>query len=177
MSMKAFEEIEWITEESKEFALYWRGIESESLVPRRSKLDPTKIVSLLPGIQIYEVLSETEIISRLAGTDLAAQMGTELTGRNLLDFYPENFRAEAGKVMMELTQRPCGIITIIAGTAQSGHKVKTISVGFPLLDDNDHCNRLIFYSSGHEGHGARDARTDQIQSIYVERSTLIDIDF
>jgi hypothetical protein len=177
MSMKAFEEIDWITEESKEFALYWRSIECERLVPRRSNFDPTKIVSLLPGIQIYEVISETEIVSRLAGTNLAEQMGTELTGRNLLDFYHEDIRTDAGKAMVEMTRYPCGIIAGLGGTAQSGQTVRTIAVGFPLLDEANTCNRLVFYSSGYEGNGARDARTDQIHSIHVERSTFIDIDF
>ncbi|MEH6545531.1 MAG: hypothetical protein V7701_03835, partial [Sneathiella sp.] len=105
------------------------------------------------------------------------QMGTELTGRNLLDFYPEDTRAEAGQIMMELTRRPCGIITTLNGTAESGQTVRTIAVGFPLLDESDNCNRLVFYSSGYEGNGARDARTDQIQQLGVERSTFIDIDF
>jgi len=177
MSMKTFEEIDWITKESEEFALYWRGLDREQLVPRRSKFDPTEIVSLLPGIQIYETISETEIISRLAGTDLAEQIGTELTGRNLLDFYPLDTRAETGQVMMELTKRPCGIITTLNGTSESGQTAKTIAVGFPLLDDSDNCNRLVFYSIGYEGNGARDARTDQIRFIGVERSAFIDIDF
>ena len=177
MSMKTFEEIDWITEESKEFALYWRGLDREQLVPHRSKFDPTKIVSLLPGIQIYETISETEIISRLAGTNLAEQMGTELTGRNLLDFYPEDIRAEVGQIMVELTRRPCGIITTLKGTSESGQTVRTNSVGFPLLDDCGNCNRLVFYANGYEGNGARDARTDQIRYLSVERSTFIDIDF
>ncbi|USG60048.1 PAS domain-containing protein [Sneathiella marina] len=177
MSMKAFDEIDWITEESKQFALYWRGIGRDQLVPRRSNFDPTKIVSLLPGIQIYETISETEIISRLAGTYLVEQIGTELTGRNLLDFYPEETRAEAGQIMMELTRRPCGIITNLNGTAKSGQIVKTVAVGFPLLDECGNCNRLVFYTIVYEENGARDARTDQIEYLGVERSTFIDIDF
>lgn len=177
MSMKAFEEIDWITEESEEFAIYWRGLEREDLVPRRSSFDPTKIVSLLPSIHIYEVISEIEIVSRLAGTDLAEQMGAELTGRNLLDFYPEDTRAQAGQIMMELTRQPCGIITTLIGTTESGLTVRTVAVGFPLLDDCNACNRLVFYSSGYEENGARDARADQITQLGVERSTFIDVNF
>ncbi|WP_373089934.1 PAS domain-containing protein [Sneathiella sp.] len=175
MAGKTFDQIDWGTEDAKEFADYWQSLSDKGPVPRKSHFDPTKIVSLLPFIAIYDVVSPDEIVCRLAGTALVEHFGQEVTGRNLLDFYQPGIREETGRIMDEMTTEPCGIIVELVGTARSGRTASSLAIGFPLLDDDDQCNRLVFYSSRFEGSLPYNSREDAIQALNVGRSTTIDI--
>ncbi|PHQ70142.1 MAG: hypothetical protein COB93_06290 [Sneathiella sp.] len=175
MSLKTFDQLDWITPEAEEFADYWRSLPRDGGVPNRSAFDPTKIVRLLPGIAMYEVQSGEEVISRLAGTELVEFFGQEITGKNLLDLWPDEFRDEASRSVTMMVTQPCGIIVILAGRTRSGKIARSAAVGFPLLDHDDICNRLIFFSSGFVEAEVRITREDQILSLSVERSTYIDI--
>ena len=164
MASKKFDEIDWVTSDAEDFANYWRSIECDGMVPRRSRFDPSKISPLLPCIAMYEVKSPDEIIYRLAGTEIVERFGQEVTGKNFLDFWKGGERDETARVMNELVKRPCGLFTELFGKSESGKIAKSIAIGFPLLDDNDNCNRLVFYSSGFDPTDVRIPREDQIRS-------------
>ncbi|MCF8468941.1 MAG: PAS domain-containing protein [Sneathiella sp.] len=175
MTTKKFDEIDWVTADARDFVNYWRSLDCDGLIPHRSSFDPSKILPLLPNIAIYEVVSPEEIIYRLAGTEIVERIGHEVTGRNFLDFWEGDKRGETARIMNELVARPCGLFSELEGKSESGRIANSIAVGFPLLSDNDLCNRLVFYSSGFDPVDARIPREDQIQSLDVVRSTYIDL--
>jgi len=175
MPLKTFDEIDWMTPESEEFANYWRELPRSGGVPHRSAFDPTKIVRLLPGIAMYEIRSDKEVVSRLTGTELVEFFGHEITGTNMLDLWSDENRGEAAANLKRMVEEPCGMILLLGGLTLNGNTAMSTAVGFPLLDYNDACNRLVFFSSGFAQDNIRVAREDQIRSLMVERSAFIDI--
>ncbi len=175
MSLKSFDQIDWITAEAKEFADYWRGLPRENAVPRRSSFDPTQIVAMLPGIAMYEVKSDQEVVSRLAGTELVEYFGQEITGTNMLELWASEVRGEASNNLVKMVEDPCGMIVKVIGHSHSGISVGSVAVGFPLLDESDVCNRLVFYSSGFDQMDTRISREDKIKHLTVARSTFISL--
>jgi hypothetical protein len=175
MSFVVFDEINWPNEEAEEFALYWRSLRPAGEIPSRSEFDPTKITRLLPGISLYEVLSETKIMSRLVGTEVVRHIGVELTGRNLLDIYREDLRVDVGLGMKDMVDIPCGNLVKLTGVSRSGGTVGSIAVGFPLRDHLGECNRLIYYTCLMEEDVLRESRLDEVEQIAIKSSILIDI--
>ncbi|MAZ01551.1 MAG: hypothetical protein CMN56_00255 [Sneathiella sp.] len=176
MVYEKFDDIDWVTPDAREFAAYWRSLDREGLVPKRSRFDPTKIYSMLPAIAMYEVVSRDEIIYRLAGTAIVDRFGMEVTGRNFLDFWQGEARERAADSMYECVSRPCGMFTKLSGVTHSGEVEDSYAVGFPLLDDNDVCNRLVFYSSEFQYTNLRLTREDQIKSLKAAKTIFVLLD-
>ena len=176
MIYEKFDDIDWITPSSKEFAFYWRSLDQDQLVPRRSSFDPAKISSLLPGIAIYEVKSVDEIICRLAGTALVDRFGMEVTGMNFLNFWEGERREMASVAMNECVSKPCGMFTKLSGVSHSGRAETSLAAGFPLLDDDGTCSRLVFYSSNSDHTNVRIPREDQMKNLMAEETVFIALD-
>ena len=176
MASKKFDEMDWGAADVQDFAKYWRSLPCEGgAVPYRSSFDPSKIMPLLPRIAIYDVKSPDEIVYRLAGTEIVERFGHEVTGKNFLDFWEGEKRKETSRVMNELVARPCGLFSELAGISESGRIAKSTSVGFPLLDKDGRCSRLVFYTSGFDEADTRIPREDQIKALDALQSSYIDI--
>jgi hypothetical protein len=67
------------------------------------------------------------------------------------------------------------MIVKVIGHSHSGISVGSVAVGFPLLDEADVCNRLVFYSSGFDQMDTRISREDKIKHLTVARSTFINL--
>ncbi len=171
-----FEDIDWMTEEAKTLAEYWRRLQGGDVVPRRSDFDPAEIRSILPGIGIYEVKSPETILIRLAGTSLVEIFGQEITGQNFIDFWPQDLKFEAGRVLSGMVEKPSGLLVRIHGETVGGKVAPGVSVGFPLRDQDDQCNMLVFHTGSTLLPMARDSRADQITSLVVDRRLFIDIE-
>ena len=176
MVYEKFDEVDWVTPDAKEFAYYWRSLDRDRVVPRRSSFDPARISPLLPRIAIYEVKSKDEIIYRLAGTALVDRFGMEVTGKNFLDFWEGERREKAAAAMHECVTKPCGMFSRLTGISADGRVETSVAVGFPLLDENEACNRLVFYSSGFDSATHRIPAEDQIRSLQAEQSVFIQLD-
>ncbi len=176
MVYEKFDDVDWVTPDAKEFAYYWRSLDRDRVVPRRDSFDPVRISPLLPGIAIYEVKSRDEIIYRLAGTALVDKFGMEVTGKNFLDFWEGEGREKAANAMYECVSRPCGMFSKLMGVSMNGRVETSVAVGFPLLDKNEVCNRLVFYSSGFDYENLRVPEEDQIQSLEAEQTIFIQLD-
>ncbi len=87
----------------------WRG---ENLVPRRADMRLEDITEILPWIAVADIISETEVTIRLAGTMIREVLGVELTGRNLLELTEPEHRAARGARSARLAAQPCGAIWI-----------------------------------------------------------------
>ncbi|MDF2366441.1 PAS domain-containing protein [Sneathiella sp.] len=176
MVYEKFDDIDWVTPDAKEFAYYWRSLDRDHAVPHRSSFDPTRISPLLSGIAIYEVMSRDEIIYRLAGTALVDKFGMEVTGKNFLDFWKGERREQAANAMYQCVSKPCGMFSKLMGVTQTGRVETSVAVGFPLLDQDETCNRLVFYSSGFNNVNFRVPAEDQIKSLEAEQTIFIQLD-
>ncbi|MBO0334458.1 PAS domain-containing protein [Sneathiella sp. CAU 1612] len=176
MDYEKFDDIDWVTPDAKEFAYYWRSLDRDRVVPRRSSFDPTRISPLLPGIAIYEVKSRDEIIYRLAGTAVVDHFGMEVTGMNFLDFWEGDRRQLAADSMFKCISTPCGMFTRLIGVSRNGRVETSVAVGFPLLDQEEVCNRLVFYSTGFNNAEYRAPGEDQIKTLRADQTVFIQLD-
>jgi hypothetical protein len=176
MVYEEFDAVDWVMPDAKEFAYYWRSLDRDRMIPRRSSFDPTRISPLLPGIAIYEIKSRDEIVYRLAGTALVDHFGMEVTGKNFLDFWEGERREMAADAMYNCITKPCGLFTKMTGVSHSGRVETSVSVGFPLLDENENCNRMVFYSCGFDKPEYRVPGEDRIQSLEVQQSFFIQLE-
>ena len=176
MFYEKFDDVDWVTPDAKEFAYYWHSLDRDRVVPRRSSFDPTRISPLLSGIAIYEVKSRDEIIYRLAGTALVDRFGMEVTGKNFLDFWEGELREKAATAMHECVAKPCGMLSKLTGITEDGRVETSVAVGFPLLDENEACNRLVFYSTGFNTTDNRIPVEDRIRCLQAEKTVFIQLD-
>ena len=80
---------------------YWETKRAARAMPRRADIDPSEITSLLPYLQITELIDGgTRMRYRLVGTGIVTAYGAELTGKyfeevfagDRLRFIEENYR-------------------------------------------------------------------------------------
>jgi hypothetical protein len=171
-----FDAIDWMSTEAETLARYWKQLQTSEAVPRRVDFDPAEVSTILPGIMILEVISDENIIVRLTGTALTELFGQEITGMDFLDFWPPGLRYEAGKVLMSLVSKPCGLLVRIVGTTEQNVEVSSVSVGFPLIGRNDKCDMLVFHTDDAILPVTHNSRTDNLTSLRVKRRLVIDIE-
>jgi len=67
---------------------YWQGLRGTRAMPARSDIDPLEIWSLLPNIHVSEWHENPDRVRyRLAGTEIVASIGREISGHWLTDFH------------------------------------------------------------------------------------------
>lgn len=76
-------------------------------VPRRKDFQPRDAKTLLPHLFIAERIDDLLFVVRLFGTILSNRIGTNVTGKNILDFIDPQQRAEASKHITRLLLVPC----------------------------------------------------------------------
>ncbi len=111
----------------------WRPWRGDNLVPQRADMRLEDITDILPWISVADVISESEITIRLAGTMIREVLGVELTGRNLLDLTEPEHRPARGARSVQLTTQPCGAIWVwnLAFADQNSRPSENLSL--PML--------------------------------------------
>jgi hypothetical protein len=89
---------------------HWSEIRGDALLPSRAGIDPGRLRSILPYLQIVEVVSPSLIRCTLSGTALRDIFGFELTGRNLIDLTPPEQRRQRGWRYWIGAAQPCGCL-------------------------------------------------------------------
>ena len=89
---------------------HWTEIRGDALVAPRAGIDPGRLRSILPYLQIVEVASPSLIRCKLSGTALRDLFGFDLTGRNLIDLTPPDQRRRRGWRYWIGTTQPCGCL-------------------------------------------------------------------
>ncbi|UDF03988.1 PAS domain-containing protein [Asticcacaulis sp. AND118] len=75
---------------------YWKSLRRPGRLPSRADIDPVSVRKLLPTISLIDVLSDDPsnvpdlFRQRLAGTDLYAAYGMEITGKHFNEIYGPN---------------------------------------------------------------------------------------
>jgi len=122
---------------------HWNEIRAGALVPRRSQLDPARLITILPQIQIVEVQSRSVIHCKLVGTGLRDLFGFDYTGRNFIEMAPADGRRTRSYRATLVVQQPCA--SIFRGTVpfRSGARAPACGVSLPLLPDRAGGNPLV----------------------------------
>jgi hypothetical protein len=78
------------SEKAKRLYDYWDARRQGRRMPSRRDIDPTDIWPLLPNIHMSDWFTEPDRIRyRLAGTELVASIGREISGRWLAEFHTD----------------------------------------------------------------------------------------
>ena len=96
----------------QQLATAWAAWRGDKIMPARADMQLEDIVEILPWITIVDVISETELTFRLAGTMIREVMGIELTGRNLLEITEPEYQAARGAGIVQIAHKPCGVVWI-----------------------------------------------------------------
>ncbi len=161
-------------EAAANFADYWASLPRRDLVPARADFDPIAVPRLLPTFVIHELIAPDDIRIRLAGTAIREHYGVEITGRNYLDFVPEERRAMASRAIHLVCERPCGMLARITSSTESGALMINESLALPLRDDAGRC-RLVYYQSNTRPQVAREPGDDPLRLHETVRRRFYDI--
>jgi hypothetical protein len=114
---------------------HWNEIRADTLVPRRSQLDPSQLLPILPRLQIVEVQSRSVVHCKLVGTGLRDLFGFDYTGRNFIEMAPPEGRRIRSYRTWQVINRPCA--TYFGGSIPfaSGARAPVGGVSLPLLPD------------------------------------------
>jgi|HubBroStandDraft_1064217.scaffolds.fasta_scaffold01674_11 hypothetical protein len=122
---------------------YWNEIRERALVPYRSRLDPLRLLAILPRIQIVELQSHGVIRCTLAGTGLRDLFGFDLTGHNMIQLTPPAGRATRSYRHWAAVAQPCGSVFAAAIRFPSGARAPVGGVALPLLPDREGGSPLV----------------------------------
>lgn len=122
---------------------HWDDIRGTALVPRRSQLDPAKLIPILPVLQIVEVQSPGMLRCKLVGTGLRNMFGFEFTGRNYLELAPPGGRRIRAFRHWAGVRRPCGSLFSGGVRYPSGAIAPVVGIGLPLLPDQEDAAGLV----------------------------------
>lgn len=175
MVKSKLKDVHWQSEDMKAFAEYWYSLAKVDGVPLRSSFDPASITALLPNIAIYHFLSREDIRIRLAGTNLVAAFGQEITGKSYLDYWPDEYKSDAADTFQWMLNEPSGLAVKNVGITESGKEIAAWSTGFPLRDQDGDCTLLIFYTYGDLLPVLHNPGEDRIKTLRIDERVFIDL--
>jgi len=117
---------------------YWDGLRAGRAMPARREIDPVQIWSLLPNIHLSEWHENPDRVRyRVAGTELVASIGREISGHWLTDFHtdPKDV-AETMTLYRQVATRRAPIIGRTLGSMQRLGVDSFEWVICPLADDD-----------------------------------------
>ncbi|MGB5949320.1 MAG: PAS domain-containing protein [Parvibaculum sp.] len=111
---------------------YWSSLPAAGGLPAAADFRPAEIARCLPDTAILEIRSPDVVTYRLAGTGIAERMGHDPTGANVLDLVAASSRQQAGRDLLEIFHRPCGLHLRYVNTYASGRVTAIESLYLPL---------------------------------------------
>jgi hypothetical protein len=124
---------------------YWNAIRGERAMPARRDIDPTMIWSLVPNIHLSEWHENPDRVRyRVAGTELVAAIGREISGHWLTDFHtdPQDV-AETLTLYRTAIDRRAPLIGRTLGSMQRLGVESFEWVLCPLSEDGDKVTHFI----------------------------------
>jgi hypothetical protein len=117
---------------------YWLGLRNGRSMPARRDVDPVDIYTLLPNVHLSEWHTDPERVRyRLAGTELVASIGREISGHWLTDFHtdPKDIEETMG-LYRQVIQRRAPVLGRTVGTMQRLGIDSFEWIVCPLSDDD-----------------------------------------
>jgi hypothetical protein len=129
---------------SRRFVAAWLAWRSTGrLVPMRGDVELGDIKALLGRVLLFELVGPTEILVKVAGSQLRDHAAFEATGKNFAELTPPGQWPLRQWRMEQMAARPCGGIMITRGDGASGFGATFETVTLPLAPDAPGKPRLL----------------------------------
>ena len=153
-SVKTAEEIDDLLTHPSHKGLFefWNKAREQNLIPTATQIDPAGIPHLLKDIAIFDVLDNTEVRYRLAGTSVAERMGIDPTGQNVIEMVRPDNREFVSGLFGAIINQPVGLLVEYENVYQRGKRTVVNSLYLPL--------------------GRTDSTSPRILSTHVQRETI-----
>lgn len=153
--------------------LHWLEAAGQRLVPAKADLRAEEFGAAMSMMVIFEYPDRETVRFRLAGSYFRETHGRELTGTNFLDLMTPQDRAAARLRMVQMVERPCGLMVHNTGSYANGRSVIFKTFALPLTDEENRCRYTIHVS---EFDGDRPLPSEGgVVSMGVESAEWIDI--
>jgi hypothetical protein len=119
-------------EQSRQFAAYMLGLPRQDFRPLRSAFDPAKIPRLLPRVVLRILALDGSYRYRLAGTELEAYFGQDVTGKTFAAGVGERAAEQLQMTFDRMMEQPCGLRCIMDITDRSARVALLENVVFPF---------------------------------------------
>jgi hypothetical protein len=126
---------EILTADSRTLFEVWQGWRGDRLLPRRADVDLAPLGRLMPRLALLEARSATDIVFRLAGTELERLYGRRLTGESYVTMVAPDQQASRGALLWRIAQQPCSCVQHAVFRWQSGQRSTLEIFGLPILSD------------------------------------------
>lgn len=164
-----------LTQEGKDFVLYWDSLRGDRYFPDREDLEPGAIKHLLPYIVIHDLVSPDLIRLRLIGTAVAEHYEQDITGWNYLDMVEPARRETASKALFILHDTPAGMSVTLRSTTRTGSSWTRQTIDLPVSDQRN--NRRLIYSCSLRAKSGMNAAPEnpELQVQQITRREFFDI--
>jgi hypothetical protein len=117
---------------SRQFAAYMLDLPRQESCPLRSAFDPAKIRNLLPRIVLRNRTLDGSYRYRLAGTELEAYFGQDVTGKTFAAGVGERAAEQLQMTFDRMMEQPCGLRCIMDMNDSSARVALFENVVFPF---------------------------------------------
>jgi hypothetical protein len=140
---------------------YWNEMRAGRIAPRRFEIEPSRIGSILSETFILERTGQelpgpmargigAAYRYRLAGTKLCEQFGHDFRGRNFLDGWDLDDRAQLEQALTAMAERGGVSVITFEAAASPRQRVTFEAVLLPLVHTNDTLDRFLGCMSPHD---------------------------
>ncbi|MCB9959620.1 MAG: PAS domain-containing protein [Rhodospirillaceae bacterium] len=123
-----------VSDTARAWMSYWRSLAPPGVLPRRDQLDPSALLRILPSMSITERENSDTLWLRLVGSGIVARMGTDTTGKNILEVHIQTQRQVLRAHLNFVLDRPCGQIVRLVDTDTSGQRLAIDLCRLPMAD-------------------------------------------
>ena len=122
---------------SHAFEAFWRSLRGGKHIPLRTDFQPGRAKEFLGNIVLMEVPDDSNptLRIRVTGQRFDHLLGANLTGKNHLDFMPEEFHAGVLATIRAMIELPCGLWQISPAHLVRGYATNLEITAFPLAND------------------------------------------
>jgi hypothetical protein len=153
----------------------WNELRGERLLPMAAEVDPIKMVKLLPEVAIFDVFSRDNITYRLAGTGVSGRLGSDPTGKNLIELTDPPTREFVADLFEKISSQPVGAIVHYHNTYSVGTLAPVHSFLLPVSGGDASNPRVISLHARASATAYAAAQEATVIGTSVEETIWIDI--
>lgn len=142
---------------------YWNNVRGDRPMPGSYEVDFTQLAAILPEMSVLDIINPREMRYRLAGSNIVAGFGGELTGINPLDIFAESNRAALSRFLTVIITQPCAGLCRISIDYQSGWQSISNFLAVPVMTSGALAGRIVLVQ--HAEQPERDRLDDLISVI------------
>lgn len=162
----------------RRFVEYYKSLDSKGGLPLKSAISPARILDLLPNVFIIQRTPDGRVLVRLYGTELVDIFGTDMTGKDAIEFYD----SEAGRFLTGYFDNvfgiPCGGILVRRAVTEFGREIVIQSMSLPCANEAGEPEFAFGFTEVQGTRAIRlDAPKDPLKVIKLARLKYLDVGF